>query len=140
MSYPKIESIYLKLLKVQNLLNTNLSELAKEYDFNSTELMIFLDIKSHPNTDLNALCDRLGLKKSAASKAINKLIKDNHIQSHPNLLDQRKIALSHNELEDKDLCTETILTKTFKGIEKYQCNIEKVELALDDAIKMLKKD
>ena len=76
-----IENIYLKLLKVTHLLNQNLSKLAKTYDFNSTELMIYLDIKTHPQTDLNALCDRLGLKKSAASKAINQLIKENQIIS-----------------------------------------------------------
>lgn len=41
-----IENIYLKLLKATHLLNQNLSKPAKTYDFNSTELMIYLDIKT----------------------------------------------------------------------------------------------
>ena len=132
-----IENIYLKLLKVTHLLNQNLSKLAKTYDFNSTELMIYLDIKTHPQTDLNALCDRLGLKKSAASKAINQLIKENQIISQINENDQRKIALSHIELEDKNLCKETMLKEIFKGIEKYSCNLDEIEKALNDIIKII---
>ena len=132
-----IENIYLKLLKVNHLLDLNLSKLAKTYDFNSTELMIYLDIKTHPQTDLNALCERLGLKKSAASKAINQLIKENQIMSQINEDDQRKIALSHIESEDKNLCKETILKEVFKGIDKYSCNLDEIEEALNDVIKII---
>lgn len=137
MNYEKIEKIYLKLIKVNYLLNYKVSKIAKEYNFNSTELMIYLDIKNHPNTDLSALCDRLGLKKSAASKAINKLIKNNNIISQLNAEDQRKVALNYVELENGTICKETILRKTFSGLEKSNCDLNKIEQDLDETIKML---
>src|SRR5690554_4979499 len=102
MDFNKIENIYLKLLKTQNLLNNNISLLAKEYDLNSTELMIYLDVKTNPNTNLNDLCERLGIKKSAASKALEKLIKENHIIREINPKDQRQVSLKHIEFENVD--------------------------------------
>lgn len=140
MDFNSVEKIYLKLLQTQNLLNNNLSILAKEYGFNNTELMIYLDIKTHPNTDLNALCDRLGLKKSAASKALDKLIKENHITRTTNQSDQRKIALTHIEFENKDLCKETVLSNTFNGAAISECDLGKINSALDDTIKILSNE
>lgn len=137
MSFNQMESIYLKLLKVQNLLNNNITSLAKEFGFNSTELMMFLDIKTNPNTNLNDVCDRLSLKKSLASKTLNKLVKENYIIKDVNEVDQRKISLRHVEQNDPDLCKEVVLVKTFKGNEKSDCDLEKVDFALDEAVKIL---
>lgn len=137
MDFNKIENIYLKLLKTQNLLNNNISLLAKEYDLNSTELMIYLDVKTNPNTNLNDLCERLGIKKSAASKALEKLIKENHIIREINPKDQRQVSLKHIEFENVDLCKEEILSKTFNKAKIKECDLEKINLALDDTIKIL---
>lgn len=137
MDFKKIDDIYLKLLNIQNLLNNNLSDLAKEYGFNNTELMIYLDIKSNPNTDLNALCERLGIKKSNASKAIDKLIKDKHIIRESNKSDQRKVSLRHIEFNDKNLCKEEIFSKTFNSAKIKECDLDKINLSLDDTIKIL---
>lgn len=137
MELNNIEKIYFKLLKTQNLLNNNLSILAKEYGFNQTELMIFLDVKSNPNTTLNALCKRLGIKKSAASKAVDKLIKENHITREINLNDQRKISLKHIDFKNINLCKEDVLSKAFNGAEIKKCDLNKINNALDDTIKIL---
>ncbi|VEU82099.1 MarR family transcriptional regulator [Acholeplasma hippikon] len=138
MDYLKIDNIYTKLLKIQNILNENLAIIAKMYGFNSTELMIFLDIKTHPNTDLNTLCDRLGLKKSAASKALNKLILDKIIVKDVDPIDHRKVSLRHVELPDQNVCKEETLLTTFKGITEHECSLDKINESLDDLIKILK--
>lgn len=140
MNYNKVENIYLKLLKVNYLLSNNVSKIAKQYDFSSSELMIYLDIKTHPNTDLNGLCDRLGLKKSAASKAINKLIKNDHVNSQTNPEDQRKVSLNYVEQENATICKETMLNKTFSGISNNDCNLNTIEQSLDEIIKMLSNE
>lgn len=137
MNYSKVENIYLKLLKINMLLDNKISKMAKQFNFNSTELMIYLDIKNHPNTDLNALCKRLGLKKSAASKAINKLIINNNISSEPNLKDQRKVALNYIEFENEKICKETMLENTFSGIKKSNCDLDRIQLSLDETIELL---
>lgn len=132
-----IDEIYLKLLKIQYLLDNNLSKIAKRFNFNNSELMIYLDIKTHPNTDLNALCARLGLKKSNASKAINKLIKNNYISSGPNAEDHRKVALNFRELDNVNICKETVLNSTFSGLEHNHCDLVKIEEGLEETIKLL---
>ncbi len=136
MNINDIDQIYLKLLKINYLLDHNLASIAKKHNFNSSELMIYLDIKTHPNTDLNALCVRLGLKKSAASKAINKLITNNFIKSRPNDEDQRKVSLNYVEIESENICKETVLTAAFSGLETNNCNLEKINVGLDETIKL----
>ena len=137
MDFNNIEKIYLKLLKTQNLLNNNISLLAKEYNLNSTELMIYLDVKTNSNTNLNDLCERLSIKKSTASKALEKLIKENHIISEINSKDQRQVSLRHIEFENVDLCKEELLSKTFNKAKVKECDLEKINLALDETIKIL---
>lgn len=131
-----IDQIYLKLLKINYLLDNKLASIAKKYNFNSSELMIYLDIKTHPDTDLNALCSRLGLKKSAASKAINKLISNNFINSRPNEQDQRKVSLNYVEIASENICKETVLTAAFSGLETNDCNLEKINSGLTETIKL----
>lgn len=138
MNYEKMDNIYTKLLKVQNILNENLAVIARTYGFNSTELMIFLDIKTHPGTDLNALCDRLGLKKSAASKSLNKLIQDGKVIKELDKHDQRRVSLKHVEDLDQNVCKEETLFTTFKGILAHECSLDKISESLDDLIKILK--
>lgn len=137
MNLNTFEQIYLKLLKANYLLNENVSKIAKHHDLNSSELMIYLDIKTHPNTDLNALCQRLGMKKSAASKAIDKLIKNHYLESKSNKDDNRKLALNIIALADQNLCQEVMLKETFRGYETTACDLNKIEAALDETIKLL---
>lgn len=140
MNYEKIEKIYLKLLRVNNLLNNNLATIARDNNFNSTELMIYLDIKTHPGTDLNALCRRLGLKKSAASKALSKLILNNQIKSSVNAFDQRKVSLTHIETKEESLCQESVLTKTFSGLNRNDCDLNRIDESLTDVISLLSSE
>lgn len=131
-----IDQIYLKLLKIKALLDDNVSSSAKHYKFNKSELKIYLDIKTHPNTDLNSLCARLGLKKSNASKAISKLIKDNVITSEMNPEDNRRLVLKHVELENENICKESFLQATFSGLEQNHCDLGKINDGLDETIKL----
>lgn len=133
----KVDIIYNKILKLQQLLDNNLSMLSKKFNLNSTELMIFIDVKSHPSTDLNALCERLSIKKSLASKTVNKLINEGIITRETDEEDHRKVVLKHVDFKDVAICKETFLAETFKGVEKHSCNLENIEKSLDDVIKIL---
>lgn len=135
MEYLKVDNIYSKLLKINLILNENLSSIAKNFNLNSTEFMIYLDIKTHENTNLNSLCERLGLKKSSASKAINKMIENNLVVSKPDEIDQRKVSLIALKPESLP-CKEETLEKTFKGLSK-SCDLNKIEESLDELLDIL---
>lgn len=136
MEYQKIDSIYTKLLMIRQSLDDNLCQIAKSYDFNATELMMYLDVKTHPGTDLNSLCKRLGLKKSAASKALNKLIETGKIKKTTDNVDQRKMQLEHIEIDNQTLCKEDTLLNTFKGLKSKKVDLEKIDKALDSLLIM----
>ena len=71
MNFETMDALYTKLLKINHLMSLSLAEIAKEEDLNPSELMIVLDVKNNPHTDLQSVCERLGMKKK------------HRIQSHP---------------------------------------------------------
>ncbi len=97
MNFETMDALYTKLLKINHLMSLSLAEIAKEEDLNPSELMIVLDVKNNPHTDLQSVCERLGMKKSTASKAIRKLIDVGYIENHVCESDQRKVSLVGKE-------------------------------------------
>lgn len=137
MNFEIMDALYTKVLKISHLMNSSLSEIAKEEDLNPSELMIVLDVKNNPHTDLQSVCDRLGMKKSAASKAIRKLIEVGYIEHHICESDQRKVSLIGVDSSCNKLCKENTLMSTFKGIDNPKYDVDMILRSLDDLLEIL---
>jgi|SRR5690554_2817359 DNA-binding MarR family transcriptional regulator len=137
MNFETMDALYTKLLKINHRMNSNLSKIAKEEDLNPSELMIVLDVKNHPHTDLQSVCERLGMKKSTASKAIRKLIEVGYIENHICESDQRKVSLLSKESTCHELCKESTLMTTFKGIGNPKYDVNTILRSLDDLLEIL---
>jgi len=137
MNFEIMDALYTKLLKIDHLMSSRLAAIAKEEDLNPSELMIVLDVKNNPHTDLLSVCERLGMKKSAASKAIRKLIEVGYIENHICESDQRKVSLIGNESSCHKLCKENILMSTFKDIDNPKYDVDMILKSLDDLLEIL---
>ena len=140
MNFETMDALYTKLLKINHLMSLSLAEIAKEEDLNPSELMIVLDVKNNPHTDLQSVCERLGMKKSTASKAIRKLIEVGYIENHVCESDQRKVSLVGKESTCHELCKESTLMTTFKGIDDPKYNVDTILSSLDDLLEMLSEN
>lgn len=139
MNFETMDALYTKLLKINHLMNGKLADIAKEEDLNPSELMIVLDVKNNPHTDLQSVCDRLGMKKSTASKAIRKLIEVGYIEHHICESDQRKVSLLSKESTCHELCKESTLMSTFQGIDDPKYDVQEILSSLDDLLEILSK-
>lgn len=137
MNFEIMDALYTKLLKINQLMSSSLAEIAREEDLNPSELMIVLDVKNNPHTDLQSVCDRLGMKKSAASKAIRKLIEVGYIENHVCESDQRKVSLIGNDSSCQKLCKENTLMSTFKDIDNPKYDVDMILKSLDDLLEIL---
>lgn len=137
MNFETMDALYTKLLKINHLMSLSLAEIAKEEDLNPSELMIVLDVKNNPHTDLQSVCERLGMKKSTASKAIRKLIEVGYIENHVCESDQRKVSLVGKESTCHELCKESTLMTTFKGIDDPKYDVDTILSSLDDLLEIL---
>lgn len=137
MNFEIMDALYTKLLKINHLLGASLAEIAKEEDLNPSELMIVLDVKNNPHTDLQSVCDRLGMKKSTASKAIRKLIEVGYIENHLCERDQRKVSLTGNDRSCQKLCKENTLMSTFNDIDNPKYDVDAILKSLDDLLEIL---
>lgn len=138
MDYQAIDLIFVKLIQIQTTLNRNLSVISRKYGLNQTEMMIYLDIKTYPDTDLNGLCRRLGLKKSAASKALDILVNKGHVTRTVNSSDARKLALRHVELLDQNLCRSEIIDQAFDVLNARNYNLAEITKMLDATLELLR--
>lgn len=137
MNFEIMDALYTKLLKINHLMSVSLADIAKEENLNPSELMIVLDVKNNPHTDLQSVCERLGMKKSTASKAIRKLIEDGYIENHICESDQRKVSLIGKESTCHDLCKESTLLSTFKDIDNPKYQVDVILQSLDDLLEIL---
>jgi DNA-binding MarR family transcriptional regulator len=137
MNFEIMDALYTKLLKINHLMSSRLADIAREEDLNPSELMIVLDVKNNPHTDLQSVCDRLGMKKSTASKAIRKLIEVGYIENHVCETDQRKVSLVGNESSCHELCKESTLLSTFKDIDNPKYDVDMILSSLDDLLEIL---
>lgn len=137
MTFGNLESIYLKLQTIQEIMNLNLARVSKDYKLNVTELMMTVDIKNYPHTDLQSVCNRLGIKKSMASKTLKKLVEEGVILRTPDTCDQRKLVLSYNNESDIAVCKENALSEAFNADNKCNTDLKTIESSLDDLLEML---
>lgn len=139
MTFGNLESIYLKLQIIQEIMSKNLALISKDYKLNVSELLIAIDIKNYPNSDLQSVCDRLGIKKSLASKTLKKLVEEGVILRCSDPIDQRKVVLTYNSKSDIAVCKEEALAKAFNSPEKCTHDLEGIERSLDHLLEMLAK-
>ena len=139
MTFEKLESIYSKLQLIQEIISANLTEISKSYNLNTSELMMVVDIKTYPGTNLQSVCDRLGLKKSLASKTLKKLVEEGVILRSPDSLDQRKVALSYNGCNEISICKEEALAIAFNSKIHCDSDLQMIETSLADLLEMLTK-
>lgn len=137
MDFTIMDALYTKLLKINHLMSARLADIAKEEDLNPSELMIVLDVKNNPHTDLQSVCDRLGMKKSMASKAIRKLIDVGYIESHVCETDQRKVSLTGVESSCHKLCKESTLLSTFRDLDNPKYDVNEILKSLDALLEIL---
>lgn len=138
MAEDKLDSIYNKLLIITQHMHQNLEVQARSLGYNISEFLIMIDIITHQGTDLNGVCERLGMKKSAASKIVQKLVERGKVsRKHPHD-DRRKIALSIvDEATLGSVCRKTAIKQTFAGYESLPCNLNEVDDSLDRVLEML---
>lgn len=137
MSFGKLESIYAKLQHIQELMGSNLADMAKDYNLSVSELMMVVDIKTYPNTDLQSVCARLGLKKSLASKILKKLVEEGVILRSQDSTDQRKVCLNYHQDNPVSACKEEALNAAFKGEHRCESDLVSIENSLNQLIEML---
>lgn len=135
MNLKELDSLYTHLQTIHNAIQKNLVELSKKTNLSVTELLIVLDIKNNPNTNLNALCMRLGIKKSLASKTVHKLVDSGVISKCQKEKDSRNIELILLEDPDDTMCKNQMLTQVFKDYESV--DFKKLDSALQSIQQML---
>lgn len=102
-------------LKVQSKFNASLENFAASLELNKSELLLLLDVIDNPKTSLNDVCKRKGLKKSAASKLIDRLIAKNLIAREICTTNRREIRLTVNKdkIDVNTFCTTNITKELF---------------------------
>lgn len=114
------KSIFKSLLSVQFKLNTNLEKIAGTMNINRTELLVLLDVIDYPDTSLNDLCQRKGIKKSAASKIVDKLVEREYINRSQCRTNRREVSLAINASSiEEGFCTNQVLTQVFSSDEIF---------------------
>lgn len=112
--------LYDHLLWVSEAMNRKVSMLAQQQGFSATELKIVMDIITHPNSCLNSVCQRTGMKKSLVSKTINQLVKQEIVSRVIDPTNRRKVNLQVvNEAVLSSVCKTTTLNQTFDGSVNY---------------------
>ncbi|QIK57095.1 MarR family transcriptional regulator [Erysipelothrix sp. HDW6A] len=137
MTTEQLDLIYTKLLQIHQLMNTNLAEQARSFGHSTSEYVILLDVMTHPNSDLNALCDRLGMKRSAASKTVQKLVEKDIIIRTADGIDRRKINLNINPSYEPDFCQNVALNQTFNGSDQVEYDFDEIISSLNIVTCML---
>ncbi len=89
-----IQSVFKEFLLLRSRFEKNVEALAETMDLNKSELLLILDLIEHPDTSLNEACQRLGLKKSAASKLVDRLVDREYVARVQCPTNRREIQLS----------------------------------------------
>lgn len=137
MTTEQLDVIYTKLLHIHQLMNTNLADQARSFGHSTSEYVILLDVMTHPNSDLNALCERLGMKRSAASKTVQKLVEKDLIVRTADEIDRRKINLNIKPSYQPEFCQNVALNQTFNGCDEDLHNFDEIIASLDIVTCML---
>lgn len=115
-----MQSLFGNFLQLRSLFDQQLENLAESMDMNRSELLVVLDVMEHPDTSLNDLCIRCGLKKSAASKLIDRLENRNFIERIQCPSNRREIQLTlGTAFQQQSFCRNQALSVVFPGTKEY---------------------
>jgi len=112
----KLDALFDTFLAVQARINSNLEVHAAALGLNGTQLLVIRDVNDHPGTTLTDVCQRCGLKKSAASRLVDALAERGLLVRKVCPTSRRAVALSLGPvLGDGQFCRVTALNSTLAG-------------------------
>lgn len=113
-----LDELFDLFLVVQARINANLEAHAAALGLNASQLLVIRDVLDHPGTTLKDVCQRCGLKKSAASRLIDALAARDLVVRHECPTSRRAVALHLGPSLDGQFCRVTALTKALPGWKK----------------------
>lgn len=113
-----LDQVLDRFLEVQAQIHANLEAHAVGLGLNASQLLVIRDVLDHPGTSLKDVCDRCGLKKSAASRLIDALVDRQMVIRRECPTSRRAIALQLGPSLDGGFCRVSALTHAFPGWSK----------------------
>jgi len=113
-----LDGLFDTFLAVQARITANLEAHAASLGLNASQLLVIRDVLDHPGTSLKDLCDRCGLKKSAASRLIDALIARDMVVREECPTSRRTVAIHLGSAFHGNFCRVTALTKALPGWTK----------------------
>jgi DNA-binding MarR family transcriptional regulator len=111
-----LDELFDTYLVVQARITANLEAHAATLSLNASQLLVVRDVLDHPGTSLKDVCQRCGLKKSAASRLIDALASRKMIIRDECPTSRRAVSLHLGPaLGDGQFCRVTALTKALPG-------------------------
>lgn len=112
----ELDDLFDTYLVLQARITANLEAHAATLGLNASQLLVVRDVLDHPGTTLKDLCQRCGLKKSAASRLIDALAARKMIMREDCPTSRRAVSLHLGAaLGDGQFCRVTALTKALPG-------------------------
>lgn len=110
-----LDELFDTFLAVQSRITANLEAHAASLGLNASQLLVIRDILDHPGTSLKDVCQRCGLKKSAASRLIDALVDRRMVLREECPTSRRAVSLHLGPAIDGQFCRVTALTKALPG-------------------------
>ncbi|AMC93594.1 hypothetical protein AOC36_06225 [Erysipelothrix larvae] len=134
----ELTTIFDALLEITGKMNQRIEKQSKALGYTAKEYLVLLDVLTHPGTSQNAMCERLGIKKSAASKLLRNLESSGKIVRKACKQDKRESELFIEQPELLDtLCKASAIEMTFENHDDYACKLNSIHESLIDLDKML---
>ena len=133
-----LDELFDTYLAVQAQITANLETHAATMGLNAHQLLVIRDLLDHPGTSLKAVCQRCGLKKSAASRLVEALVARGMVIRHECPTNRRAVALSLGPAIDGHFCRVTALTKALPGWSQTQgpTQLARVKLELETFLRL----
>lgn len=113
-----LDELFDTFVAVQARITANLEAHAASLGLNASQLLVVRDVLDHPGTSLKDVCQRCGLKKSAASRLIDALVARDLVVRRECPTSRRAVALHLGAGLDGQFCRVTALTKALPGWQK----------------------
>lgn len=113
-----LDELFDAFLAIQARITANLEAHAATLGLNASQLLVIRDVLDHPGTSLKDVCQRCGLKKSAASRLIDALVERQMVVREECPTSRRAVALKLGSALDGQFCRVTALTKALPGWDR----------------------
>ena len=110
-----LDELFDLYLAGQARITANLEAHAAGLGLNASQLLVVRDVLDHPGTSLKDVCQRCGLKKSAASRLIDALADRSMVIRTECPSSRRAVALKLGPALDGAFCRVTALTQALPG-------------------------